>query len=131
VSKAAKEPTSVARLVISGQAAASPIARLTVGLAKENPLWGYRRIHGELAKLGVRVAASTVYEILRSPGIDPAPGAQARPGGSSCTHRPPGSSPSAFLHAGTVLPDRLHVLIFTEHGARPDAAGRRYRPPGR
>jgi hypothetical protein len=40
---------------------------------QENPLWGYRRIHGELTKLGVRVAPSTVYEILRSSGIDPAP----------------------------------------------------------
>src|ERR1017187_3180703 len=39
------------------------IARLAVRLAKENPLWGYRRIHGELTKLGVTVAPSTVYEI--------------------------------------------------------------------
>ena len=49
------------------------IARLAVRLAHENPLWGYPRIHGELAKLGVTVAAYTVYEILRSAGIDPAP----------------------------------------------------------
>ena len=44
------------------------IARLAVRLAKENPLWGYRRIHGELTKLGVRIAPSTVYEILRIRG---------------------------------------------------------------
>ena len=56
------------------------IARLVVRLAKENPLLGYRRIHGELTKLGVTVAPSTVWEILRAAGIDPA--ARARPGGS-------------------------------------------------
>src|SRR5450631_2522415 len=49
------------------------ITRLTVRLAKENPPWGYRRIHGELTKLGVTIAPSTVYEILRAAGIDPAP----------------------------------------------------------
>jgi putative transposase len=49
------------------------IARIAVRLARENPLSGYRRIHGELARLGVTVAPSTVYEILRAAGIDPAP----------------------------------------------------------
>jgi putative transposase len=70
------------------------ITRLAVRLAKENPLWGYRRIHSKLTMLGVTIAPSTVYEILRSSGIDPHPAGTARPGGSSCTSRPPGSSPS-------------------------------------
>jgi transposase len=49
------------------------ISALVLRLARENPEWGYRRIHGELAGLGVKVAASTVWEILTPNGIDPAP----------------------------------------------------------
>jgi putative transposase len=46
---------------------------LVVRLARENDSWGYRRLHGELLTLGVKVAASTVWQILREAGIDPAP----------------------------------------------------------
>jgi putative transposase len=49
------------------------IGRLVVRLAKENPLWGHRRIHGELMKLDVTIAPSTVWKILNAAGIDPAP----------------------------------------------------------
>ena len=46
---------------------------LVLRLARENPGWGYRRIHGVLAGLGVKIAASTVWEILKKAGIDPTP----------------------------------------------------------
>jgi len=48
------------------------IRALVRRLARENTEWGYRRIHGELAGLGVKVAASTVWEIQKTSGIDPA-----------------------------------------------------------
>lgn len=49
------------------------IRRLVLRLARENGTWGYRRIHRELALLGITVAASTVWEILKDAGVDPAP----------------------------------------------------------
>ncbi|SDT80478.1 helix-turn-helix domain-containing protein [Actinoplanes derwentensis] len=49
------------------------IRTLVLRLARENSGWGYRRIHGELLVLGVKVAASTVWEILKDAGVDPAP----------------------------------------------------------
>jgi hypothetical protein len=41
--------------------------------ARENPGCGYRRIHDELLVVGVQVAASTVWEILKQAGIDRVP----------------------------------------------------------
>jgi transposase InsO family protein len=94
------------------------IARLVVRLAKENPLWGHRRIHGELAKLGVMVAPSTVWEILRAAGIDPAP-RRAGPTWRQFLHaQAAGILAVDFLHVDTVLLKRLYVLVFIEHGTR-------------
>jgi transposase len=94
------------------------IARLVVRLAKENPLWGHRRIHGELTKLGVKVAPSTVYEILRAAGIGPAP-RRSGPTWRQFLHaQAAGILAVDFLHVNTVLLKRLHVLVFIEHGTR-------------
>ncbi|MGP4030049.1 hypothetical protein [Actinomadura sp. 3N407] len=49
------------------------IRLLVLRLVRENPSWGYRRVHGELLVLGIKIAASTVWEILNDAGIDPAP----------------------------------------------------------
>ena len=94
------------------------IARLVVRLAKENPLWGYRRIHGELTKLGIAVAPSTVWKILRAAGIDPAP-RRAGPTWRQFLHaQAAGILAVDFLHVDTVLLKRMYVLVFIEHGTR-------------
>ncbi len=56
---------------------ADDVGVLVVRLARDNPSWGYQRIVGELAGLGVRVCASSVAKILREAGMPP-PGARAR-----------------------------------------------------
>ncbi len=52
---------------------AAAIRNLVIRIATDNPAWGHRRVQGELIKLGHRIAASTVWQILHDAGIDPAP----------------------------------------------------------
>jgi hypothetical protein len=52
---------------------AQRVRALVLEMAHDNPGWGYRRIQGELTGMGYRVAPSTVWQILKDAGIDPAP----------------------------------------------------------
>jgi putative transposase len=54
-------------------ALSAEIRRLVLRLARENPTWGHRRIHGELCRLGFKTGASTVWTVLHRAGVDPAP----------------------------------------------------------
>ena len=64
------------------------IRALVLHLARENPNWGYRRLYGELLVLGVKVAASTVWESSRKPASNRPPNGPRAPGQTSCTPRP-------------------------------------------
>jgi putative transposase len=99
-------------------AKARSVARLAVRLAHQNPLWGYRRIHGELSKLGLTIAPSTIYEILRAAGIDPAPGRDGPTWRQFLHAQAAGILAADFLHVDTVALTRLYVLVFIEHGTR-------------
>ena len=49
------------------------IEALVVRMAEENRDWGYRRIQGALSNLGHELARSTIAEMLKRHGIEPAP----------------------------------------------------------
>jgi putative transposase len=93
------------------------IARMVVRLARKSAV-GHRRIHGELAKLGVMVAPSTVQEILRAAGINPAP-RRSGPTWRQFLHaQAAGILAADLLHVDTVLLKRMYVLVFIEHSSR-------------
>ena len=125
---AAKYDTSKRRK--PGRPPKSPsIARLVVRLAKENPLWGYRRIHGELTKLGFAVAPSTVWEILHAAGIEPAPRRSGPAWRQFLNAQAAGILAAGFLYVDTVLLNRLYVLVFIEHGTCRSMTVERYGVP--
>jgi putative transposase len=94
------------------------IKKLVLRLAKENPRWGHRRIQGELARLGHPVGASTVWEILTSAGVDPAPRRSGPTWRQFLTNQAHGIVAVDFFHLDTVFGNRLYALAFLEHGTR-------------
>jgi hypothetical protein len=81
-------------------------------LARENPRWGYKRIHGELLGLGITLAPSTVWAILRRHGIEPAPRRAALSWPEFLRAQASAIVACDFLTVETIWLRRLHVLFF-------------------
>ena len=94
------------------------IRALVLRLARENPGWGYRRIHGELAGLGVKVAASTAWEILKKAGIDPAPRRTCRAWSQFLRSQAEAILACDFFTAGLLDGTQAYVLAVIEHASR-------------
>src|SRR5208282_2770937 len=94
------------------------IRALVLRLARENSGWGYRRIHGELAGLGVKVAASTVWEILKKAGIDPAPRRSGPTWSQFLRSQAEAILACDFFTTGLLDGTQAYVLAVIEHATR-------------
>jgi transposase len=101
-----------------GRSTASELRQLVLRLASENPTWGYRRIHGELAGLGLQIAPSTVWSLLKRAGIDPAPRRSGPTWRQFLTAQAHSILATDFFCVDTVLLHRLYVLFVVEHATR-------------
>jgi putative transposase len=94
------------------------VRSIVLRLARENESWGYRRIHGELAGLGITVAPSMVWQILKSAGINRAP----RRGGPSWAEflrsQAQGILALDFFTAGLLNGTTVYILAVIEYGTR-------------
>jgi transposase InsO family protein len=94
------------------------IRTLVLRLARENNSWGYRRIHGELLVLGIKAAASTVWQILTDAGIDPAPQRTSDTWAAFLRSQAQVIIAADFFETSTLTGARLYVLAVIEHATR-------------
>jgi hypothetical protein len=79
---------------------------------------GYRRIHGELAGLAVKIAASTVWEILKKAGIDRAPRRTGSTWPQFLRSQAEAILACDFFTAGLLDGTQAYVLAVIEHATR-------------
>jgi putative transposase len=94
------------------------IRQLIVRIAHENPNWGYRRIHGELHRLGHSIAASTVWKILKAAGINPTRDRTGPTWSEFIRSQSKAIIATDFACVDTALLRRFHVLFVIEHATR-------------
>ncbi|HEV8177566.1 MAG TPA: hypothetical protein VGP44_07750, partial [Gemmatimonadales bacterium] len=94
------------------------VRALILRLARENPRWGCVRISGELAKLGIRVGATTIRSLLRANGLGPVPRRAGPTWGEFLRAHAQGILACDFFTVETIRLQTLYVLFFIELSTR-------------
>ncbi len=94
------------------------VRSVVLRLARENESWGYRRIHGELVALGIAVAPSTVWQILKDAGIGPAPRRDGPGWAEFLRSQAQGILALDFFTTDLLNGTKVYVLAVIEHGNR-------------
>lgn len=94
------------------------LRRLVLRLDSENPTWGYRRISGEILRLGHKIAASTVWKILRSEGREPTPNRTGPSWSEFIASQAKAMIATDFFTVDTVTLRRYYVLFVIELDTR-------------
>jgi transposase InsO family protein len=94
------------------------VRELVLRLARDNPSWGCRRIQGELAGMGYRIASSTIGAMLTKAGTGPAPRRAGPTWTEFLTLQARGILACDFLHVDTVGLTRIYVLFLMEVATR-------------
>jgi putative transposase len=111
-------PVPAGRSGLAAPPTVRSIRALILRLVRENPGWGYRRVHGELTTLGIEIASSTAWETLKQEGLDPAPERASTTWADFLRSQADALLACEFIETVTLNGQRQYILAVIEQAGR-------------